>query len=96
MLNPGYFKPFQTLSFTTVTAQRSQFEMLLTSQPVKSIYCDLADVTICDSAGLAFLIDAKRLCQKYQTNLVIEHASVDMLALAKLYGIEKIFDNEEE
>lgn len=96
MTKQGYFKPSQFLTFATVTAQRSQFIALLETEHPSSIHCDLSEVQICDSAGLAFLIDARRLCQNKKTNLTIEHASVDILALAKLYGVEKIIDNEEE
>ncbi len=95
-MTKSYFKPSNTLTFETVTEQRSQFLTLLESAPSSTIHCDLTDVRTCDSAGLAFLIDAKRLCCTQNTNLLIEHVSVDILALAKLYGIEKILDNEEE
>lgn len=96
MTKQSYFKPSQNLTFATVTAQRAQFAALLETERAASIYCDLTDVRLCDSAGLAFLIDARRICQSQQSTLVIEHASLDILALAKLYGIEKILDNDEE
>lgn len=96
MTKQSYFKPSQNLTFATVTAQRAQFAALLATERTASIYCDLTEVQLCDSAGLAFLIDARRMCQCQKSTLVIEHASVDVLALAKLYGIEKILDNDEE
>ncbi|MCX7119302.1 MAG: STAS domain-containing protein [Legionellales bacterium] len=96
MTKQSYFKPSQNLTFATVTAQRAQFAALLAKQQSSSIHCDLTDVQLCDSAGLAFLIDARRMCQSQNSNLVIAHASVDVIALAKLYGIEKILDNDEE
>lgn len=96
MTKQRYFKPSKFLTFATVTEQRAQFMKLLETAPIESIHCDLDGVQICDSAGLAFLIDAKRLCHKQNRQLHIENASIDILALAKLYGIEKILDNEEE
>ncbi len=96
MTKQSYFKPSQNLTFATVTAQRAQFAALLAKEQPLRVHCDLTDVKLCDSAGLAFLIDARRMCQSQKSNLVIEHAPVDMLALAKLYGIEKILDYDEE
>ncbi len=95
MSEQTYFKPSNLLTFATVTAHRSRFVKLLTLDQPSSIHCDLADVQTCDSAGLAFLIDAQRLCRTHNTLLVIEHMSADILALAKLYGVEKILDHEE-
>jgi phospholipid transport system transporter-binding protein len=95
-MSQGYFKAAEALTFATVTVQRSQFISVLTGSCLDDMHCDLMDVRLCDSAGLAFLLDAKRLCQKQNTKLLIKHASVDILALAKLYGIETILDNEEE
>ena len=94
-MKKSYFKPSNALTFDTVTEQRSRFAALLASQPTSSMHCDLTDMKTCDSAGLAFLIDVKRLCASQNTALIIEHAPVDVLALAKLFGIEKILDNEE-
>lgn len=94
-MTKSYFKPSNALTFETVTEQRSRFTALLASQQMSSMHFDLTDMKTCDSAGLAFLIDVKRLCGSQNTALIIEHASVDVLALAKLYGIEKILDNEE-
>lgn len=90
----AYFKPAPALTFATVAAQHAQFVTLLATQPATQVYCDLSDVRSCDSAGLALLIDMKRLCHKQNSLLMIEHASMDVLALAKLYGVEKILDNE--
>lgn len=95
MSQQTYFKPFDALTFATVTAYRSRFVKLLVTDQPSSIHCDLADVQTCDSAGLAFLIDAQRLCRTHNTQLVIVHISSDIRALAKLYGVEKILDYEE-
>lgn len=96
MTNQRYFKPSKFLTFATVTEQSEQFMELLEMTPIASIHCDLGGVQICDSAGLAFLIGAKRLCRKQNSQFHIENASIDILALAKLYGVEKFLDNEEE
>ena len=90
------FKPAKSLTFATVTEQNAQFMRLLKNADHSNIHCDLCEVDSFDSAGLAFLIGAKRLCRQQNGNFVIENASMDILALAKLYGIEKILDNEEE
>lgn len=96
MTKKSYFKLPASLTFDTVTVHRSRFKELLEAEQSLSIRCDLSEVHTCDSAGLAFLIDARRLCRHQNTQLVIENASVDILALAKLYGLEKILENEED
>lgn len=96
MTKQSYFKPPTPLTFDTVTVHRSRFKELLEREQGANICCDLSDVQVCDSAGLAFLIDVRRLCHHQNTQLIIENASVDILALAKLYGLEKILENEED
>ncbi|HVT63346.1 MAG TPA: STAS domain-containing protein [Legionellaceae bacterium] len=90
MAQIDYFKPLQALTFETVTENKSQLLTLLKKTTVTVISCDLSDIRLCDSAGLAFLIEAQRVCQGQSIALQIDHISEDIRALAKLYGVEKI------
>lgn len=84
------FKPVQALTFATVMHHRSQLSQLLAQEPRMALRLDMSDVQICDSAGLAFLIDARRMCQQHQVALTVVHLSKEIVALAKLYGIEEM------
>lgn len=91
MANQRYFKPVNQLTFETVTADRLRLIDLLRSEQLDEIHCDLSDVTVCDSAGLALLIDIRRLCLKYHAKLVLQPIPEDVRALAIVYGVEQIF-----
>ncbi|MCR9191076.1 MAG: STAS domain-containing protein [Gammaproteobacteria bacterium] len=90
MTEKNYFKPLNQLTFETVTENRQQFVQLLEADDLSSIHCDLSDVDKCDSAGLAFLVEARRLCRAQRTILIIEYIPGEIRALAKLYGVEQI------
>lgn len=90
MSDQNYFKPSNQLTFETVTENRQRFMVLLQHKQFASIHCDLSDVDKCDSAGMAFLVEARRLCQQQRTVLMIEYIPSEIRALAKLYGIEQI------
>ncbi|PJD93631.1 MAG: hypothetical protein CK424_02205 [Legionella sp.] len=90
MSDSNHFKPIDPLTFETATANRSRLITLLDSVQSDAIYCDLRGVQSCDSAGLAFLIDAQRLCRQRSKRWVMEYLTEDIRALAKLYGVEQI------
>lgn len=90
MSDSNQFKPLDQLTFETVTANRARLITLLDSAECDEIHCDLREVHTCDSAGLAFLMDAHRLSRQRSKRWVIEHLTDDICALAKLYGVEHI------
>jgi phospholipid transport system transporter-binding protein len=51
---------------------------------------DLSNVVQCDSAGLALLIEAKRLCLKHHKILILEGMPKVISAWAKFCGVEAI------
>lgn len=90
-MNPqNYFKPVQHLTFTSVMADKLRFMTFFESHSDGVVYCDLSDVISCDSAGLAFLIGMRRVCQKHCMTLIMEHIPENIRALALLYGVEKV------
>ncbi len=90
MSDSNQFKPLDQLTFETVTTHRLRLITLIDSAQSDEIHCDLTEVHTCDSAGLAFLMDAHRLSRQRSKRLVIGHLTNDIRALAKLYGVEHI------
>ena len=88
---PRQFKLAKHLTFATVAADKLQFIALLQSNKQDVICCDLSTVKTCDSAGLALLIDIRRLCRQERTPLSMENIPEAIRALAILYGVEQIF-----
>ncbi len=84
------FSPSTNLTFDTVESDRIRiFQSLLSSETV-GLCLDLSCVTHCDSAGLALLIETKRLCRHYDKAFKIEGMPKAIYALAKFCGVEAI------
>ena len=84
------FKPSEELTFDTVQSDRLRLQKYLKMHPSFSFQFDLSDVKQCDSAGLALLIDAKRLCERYKKTFKIEGMPKSIDALAAFYGVEAL------
>lgn len=84
------FKPLQALTFSTVMTERKRLLKHMQSLVIGHFYLDLSNVTLCDSAGLALLIEARRLCDQYQKKMVLENISEEIYALAKFCGVEEV------
>mgnify|MGYP000178516782 CR=1 FL=1 len=82
------FKPNRELTFDTVRPDSHRLLKLLCDKKTSKICFNLQEVVRCDSAGLALLIEAKRLCKQYGKQLSIEGMSEDMQVLAKFCGVE--------
>ena len=82
------FKPSGELTFDTVQLDSERLLKLLRDNKTASICLDMHDVLQCDSAGLALLIEAKRLCKQYGTMLTIEGVPKAISALAEFCGVE--------
>lgn len=88
------FKPSHDLNFHTVNSDSIRLNKMLKEHNTTSIRFDLSDVRVCDSAGLALLIEAKRLSHKYNKILTIEQISKQIIALAKFCGVESMLAND--
>ena len=84
------FKPSIDLSFTTVQSDGQRLLNLLRETDTTIIRLDLSDVTHCDSAGLALLIEARRLCLKFDKTLLIEGMTKNIATLAEFCGVESM------
>ncbi|GGI81106.1 STAS domain-containing protein [Legionella impletisoli] len=82
------------LTFNTVQSNLKQLVLLLTRSKTNNLKLDLGQVTQCDSAGLALLIEAKRLSKQYKKKLEISGASQAIYALAEFCGVEVVLNDK--
>lgn len=92
------FKPSTQLTFATVQFDYKRLLSLVKDGerlPV-TICFDLHEVTQCDSAGLALIIEANRLCKQYNKSLHIVGVPKSIHALAEFCGVNTILGNEKD
>ncbi len=87
------FQPAVHLTFDTVELDRQRFIADLNQSAAPYALCrfDLSDVTRCDSAGLALLIEAKRLCNQRKIELEVHQMPDFMRFLAEFSDIDSFF-----
>lgn len=90
MMDKKSFVPKEILTFDTVQSDSQRFLQWLRNNKYKKVRFDLSNVVQCDSAGLALLIEAKRLCLKHHKELIIEGMPKIILAWAKFCGVDAI------
>lgn len=88
------FKPGVELTFKSVAGVRAKLVKALQTNAAKSFCLDLSAVQHCDSAGLALLIDAKKLCQQHKQYFEVVGLSAQTLALAEFCGVKSIVSTE--
>lgn len=84
------FKPSEDLVFSTVQANKEGLMKHLQTSLSNHFYLDLREVVQCDSAGLAWLIEAKRLCRNASKHFEIIGMSQGVLALIEFCGLQTI------
>lgn len=84
------FQPEEDLTFETVVQVRSEFLTLLLEDKSGTISLDLSKVRQCDSAGLAFMIEVKKLCKKHKKMLEIREMPAKTEALAAFCGVQSM------
>ncbi len=87
-MSESIFKPSRELTFDTVQSDSQRLLKLLKHRDTSEIHLDLSDVVLCDSAGLALLIDAKKLCKQHKKELTIKGMTPDISALAEFCGVK--------
>lgn len=81
------FRPSFEMNFASISSDMARFQSYV-AKAQKQWCIDFKEVTYCDSAGLAFLIEAKRLSGELGVPLVLEGVSNNILALIQFYGLE--------
>ena len=84
------FAPSTQLTFDTVESDRKRLFTYLQSRDVRDLYLDMSGVKRCDSAGLALLIEAKRLCMRLKKPFNIVGMPDAIHDLATFCGVDVI------
>ncbi len=84
------FKPSDELTFDTVIANHHKLYQAIVSNQSGQFCLDLSQVSHCDSAGLALLIDAKKLCQQHQQDFSLFGLADKTRSLAEFCGVDDL------
>jgi phospholipid transport system transporter-binding protein len=87
-----HFKPGVELTFKSVVDVRAKLYQALMNEEISQFNLDLSEVIRCDSAGMALLIEAKKLCKKNNTIFDIIGMSSETRSLAEFCGVKHIFE----
>lgn len=87
-----HFKPGAELTFNNVVSLRDKLYLSLMGDSCNRFCLDLSDVTHCDSAGLALLIEAKKLCRHNNKTFEVIGISQETQSLVEFCGVESILD----
>ncbi|MDR3501541.1 MAG: STAS domain-containing protein [Legionella sp.] len=90
-MNTAHFKPLE-LSFKSVVEVRAQLYKTLMDDTSNHLVLDLSEVTHCDSAGMALLIEARKLCKKNNKTFEIIGMSAETESLADFCGVKDILE----
>jgi phospholipid transport system transporter-binding protein len=86
------FKPDTELTFKSVVSIRAKLSKALTNNTSNTFCLDLSDVTHCDSAGLALLIEARKLCKQNNKIFEVIGMSPETQSLAEFCGVKNILE----
>lgn len=87
-----HFKPGCELTFRTVVLEREKLLDALRANAAVEFCLDLSEVTHCDSAGLALLIEARKLCSQSNKVLKVIGISAKTQSLAEFCGVTSILE----
>ncbi len=86
------FKPGPVLTFKSVISVRAKLYEALMEDTSDRFCLDLSDVTHCDSAGLALLIEASKLCKQNNKIFEVIGVSPETQSLAEFCGVKSILE----
>jgi phospholipid transport system transporter-binding protein len=86
------FKPGPALTFKSVVSVRARLFKALMDDTSERFCLDLSDVTHCDSAGLALLIEARKLCKQHNKIFEVIGISPETQSLAEFCGVKSILE----
>lgn len=84
------FKPSLIMTFATVQSDCERLFKYCHASKDTDLNLDLSEVSQCDSAGLALLIEAKRICKKLNKTCKIQGMPKTIQALAEFCGVDAI------
>ena len=86
------FKPGPELTFKSVVTIRAKLNAALTDSSDLLFCLDLSEVTQCDSAGIALLIEARKMCKQSNKKLVVIGLSQETQSLAEFCGVNGLLE----
>lgn len=89
----NHFKPDLDLTFKTVVSLRAKLYKAIMESKQTHFTLDLSQVKHCDSAGLALLIEAKKLCQHSNKTFEVVGISPETQSLAEFCGVASILES---
>lgn len=89
-MNTVRFKPGAELTFKSVADVREQLYKTLINSTGNHFTLDMSEVIHCDSAGMALLIEARKLCNKNNKAFDIIGMSAKTQSLADFCGVKDI------
>ncbi|MBA2711336.1 MAG: STAS domain-containing protein [Tatlockia sp.] len=84
------------MTFQTVQADCDRLHKFCHESKEPVLILDLSDLSHCDSAGLALLIEAKRICSLKNKICKITGMPKVILALAEFCGVDEILGVDEK
>lgn len=91
-MNESSFLPSREMSFSTVMADRERLLAYCDALKTPLMVLDLSQVEQCDSAGLAFLIEAKRLARERNLACRIDGVTRAVHALAEFCDVDGLLE----
>ncbi|STX51156.1 anti-anti-sigma factor [Legionella busanensis] len=88
------FKASKCLTFSVIETERKRLLNYCRANKGLTLTINLEEVSLCDSAGLAFLIEFKRLARKYKKQSNLEGMRESILALAEFCGVADMLADE--
>lgn len=94
---PFIFEPGEAMIFATVEKDRRRLINFYKSAPRHcALTIELRAVKYFDSAGLALLIEAKRMAKQFNSSCKIKGIPEQLKALARFCGVEEILGTDEK
>ncbi|MDF1758848.1 MAG: STAS domain-containing protein [Legionellaceae bacterium] len=84
------FKLSADLTVHTVKLERDRLLLGIKEAKIKKLRLDLSEVNRCDSAGVALLIEIKRVCDKKNIDYSFYAVPKEVHSLAEFCGIDGI------
>lgn len=84
------FKPSAQMTFATVVEDKARLTQFLGALLGREWVFDLSDVRVCDSAGLALLIEARRLSNTSHKHCNFEGISPTIESLIRFCGVNEL------
>lgn len=89
-MKTNIFLPEKTLVFAAAMLNWRRFEQFSQQCQERTVVIDLKHVEKCDSAGLAFLIEAKKCCYQQQKRCHVINIPSEMLSLVQFCHLEAV------